>query len=159
MNFFSMVMAFVVLTTGPILSGGLAAEGQSGPPPATQPPAAPPSTNPEPSPLPPVSDERSRPAPEDLGRRQTVEGVVQSVEGSTMKLKSNAGRIVVVDLSRVSGRVYEITTKGETVTVIGVIAPGSERLTAQAVIGNLKAGGDAPAALPRDAQKPGARAR
>jgi hypothetical protein len=76
-----------------------------------------------------------------------------------MKLKSNTGQIVVVDLSRVSGRVYEITTKGENVTVIGVVAPGGDRLTAQAVIGDLKTDGAAPAASPRDAGKSGARAR
>jgi hypothetical protein len=165
MNFFSTIMAFVVLTTSPVLATALAAENQGTPPaapPAAQPPSTPPSTTPpgpEPSTLPPAPGERSRTAPADLGQRQTVEGVVQSVKGPTMKLKSNTGRIVVVDLSKLSGRVYEITTRGETVTVIGVVEPGSERLTAQAVIGDLKTNRDAPAALPRDVQKPDAGAR
>jgi hypothetical protein len=153
MNFFSTVTAIVILTTGPALSGALAAERQSAPPagpPAGEPASTPPSANaPKPPTLPPAPEERSLPAPADQGRRQTVEGVVESVHGSTMKLKDDTGRMIVVDLSRVSARVQEITTKGESVTVIGVVAPGSDRLIAQAVIGNLRPERDAPAALPR----------
>jgi hypothetical protein len=155
MNFFRTVTAIVILTSGPALSSAVAAEGQSTPPagqPAGQPSSTPPSTNPvapEPTTLPPAPGERSQPAPAELGQRQTVEGVVQSVNGPTMNLKASTGRIIVVDLSRVSTRVHEITTKGESVTVIGVIAPGSDRLVAQAVVGNLKPERDDPAALPR----------
>lgn len=162
MNFFSTAMTFVVLTTVSFLSSVSAAESPS-PPPATPPTAQPPTTppsatppGPQPSTLPPAPGESPRPAPADLGQRQTVEGVVQSVAGSTMELKSSGGRIVVVDLSRVSGRVHEIAPKGGTVTVIGVVAPDSDRLTAQAVIGNLKPG---PATQPRDAPTTGARPR
>jgi hypothetical protein len=155
MNFFSTVVRIVGLTMSSVLLAALPAESQNAPPaqspPAAQPPSTPPATRPvpaEPSTLPPDPGERSKSAPEELGQRQKVEGVVQSVDGTTMQLKSDAGRIVVVDLSRVSTRVHEIAPKGESVTVIGVIAPGSDRLVAQAVIGNLKPDREAPAAPP-----------
>lgn len=44
-----------------------------------------------------------------MGQRQTVEGVVQSVKGSTMTVRSSTGQTVVVDLSKVSEEVYQIT--------------------------------------------------
>jgi type IV secretory pathway VirB10-like protein len=155
MSFFGTITAVVVLTTAPVFCCVLAAEAQRAPAPAGQPQSPPPSNQPQegqpqpappsadapqalPSTPPPAPDERSRPAPRDPGQRQKVEGTVQSVEGSTMKLQSTDGHTVVVDLSRVSTRVYEIATRGETVTVIGVVAPGSDRLTAQAVVGDLK---------------------
>ena len=46
-----------------------------------------------------------------------------------MELKSRHRTNVVVDLSRVSARVHEIAAKGATVTVIGVVAPGSDQLS------------------------------
>ena len=138
MNFFSMVIGVVVLITD---SGVSSAQSLSTPPPL-----------PQPSTQPPAPIESSRPGPADLGQRQTVEGVVQSVKGSTMTVKSNTGRTIVVDLSKINEKVYQITSKGETVTVIGFIEPGSDRLTAQAVIGSLK-DDRAPAALPSDVER------
>lgn len=156
MSFFSTTMAFAVLTTVPVLIGPLAGEAQHAPAqpaaPSAQPPSPPSATQPaapDPSTLPPAPGERPQPAPADMGQRQRVEGVVQSVSGSTMMLKSSAGPVITVDLSRVSTRVHEIVPKGESVTVIGIIPPGSDRLIAQAVIGNLKPDAEAPAALPR----------
>jgi hypothetical protein len=145
MNFFSMVAAIVVLTMSPALP----ARAQKAPEPSTLPPAPgePPRQAPADRHPHEPADKHQEEAPTDQGQRQRIEGVVQSVEGSTMKLKASTGHIVVVDLSRVSRRVHEITNRGETVTVIGVLEPGSDRLVAQAVIGDLKDLHD-PAAAP-----------
>jgi hypothetical protein len=48
-----------------------------------------------------------------------IHGVVQSVQGSTLRLRAADGRTLSVDMSKVAGNIRSGLTQGEPVTVIG----------------------------------------
>lgn len=58
-----------------------------------------------------------------------VHGVVESVSGSTMKLKADDGRLMTVDMMMVSPMVQVALSPGDSVIVIGSV--GRNRATAQ----------------------------
>ncbi|MBI2206188.1 MAG: hypothetical protein HYU41_20335 [Candidatus Rokubacteria bacterium] len=60
---------------------------------------------------------------------ERVHGTVESVSGSTMKLKADDGRVMTVDMTVVSPMVQAVLAPGDRVTVIGSV--GKDRATAQ----------------------------
>ena len=60
---------------------------------------------------------------------ERVHGVVESVSGSRMKLKTDDGRLMTVDMTVVNPMVQAVLAPGDSVTVIGSV--GKNRATAQ----------------------------
>lgn len=60
---------------------------------------------------------------------ERVHGIVESVSGSTMKLRTDDGRVMTVDMTVVNPMVQAVLAPGDSVTVIGSV--GTNRATAQ----------------------------
>jgi hypothetical protein len=72
-----------------------------------------------------------------------------------MTVKAASGETVLVDLARLSPNVQELVVQGERVTVLGVMGPQSDVLTAQGVVARGRTVPESGSALPRDAARPG----
>ena len=86
-------------------------------------------------------------APADAGW-QRIHGKVAAIGGTTMDLKADDGRSLVVDLSGVSADVVKSLSAGESVTAIGTMRDSS-RLDARYLQKDSSDPARAPAALPR----------
>lgn len=64
---------------------------------------------------------------------QRIPGRVDSIQGSTLRLKSDDGRMYTVDISKVSEPVRKAITQGERVTVIGHFGSDRNHVNAQYV--------------------------
>ncbi|HEX6209862.1 MAG TPA: hypothetical protein VF136_03735 [Methylomirabilota bacterium] len=76
--------------------------------------------------------------------REQIHGVVQSVQGSTMRFRSDDGRLLTVDMSEVGDRIRTGLGQGERVTVIGDEWTGPDQLRAEHIVPDRS-----PSALPR----------
>jgi hypothetical protein len=73
----------------------------------------------------------SRDKDKDKDKWQRVHGQVQSVEGSTLRLRADDGRVLNVDMSKVSPEIRRALTQNERVTVIGFGDNGKNRFRAE----------------------------
>ena len=64
---------------------------------------------------------------------QRIHGRVDSIQGSTLRLKADDGRMYTVDISKVSEAVRKAITQGEGVTVVGHFGSDRNHLNAQYV--------------------------
>lgn len=80
---------------------------------------------------------------------QRIHGKVDSVQGSTLRLKADDGRSITVDMSKVNPAVQKALTQGEGVTVIGHLEKDRTHVNAQFIQQDSSAG----AASPRGDQK------
>jgi hypothetical protein len=83
------------------------------------------------------------------GDWQRIHGVVQSVQGSTLRFRADDGRMLAVDMSKVGGNVRSALTQGERVTVIGYEWTGPNQLRAEYVQQDSSDAARQPSASPR----------
>lgn len=62
---------------------------------------------------------------------QRIRGTVESVSGSTLKLKADDGRVMTVNMTAVDPMVQKVLAPGDSVMVIGRIAKDGDRATAR----------------------------
>jgi hypothetical protein len=79
------------------------------------------------------------------GQSQVIEGVVESVSGSTLTVKTDDGRTTVVDTDQVNQQVMQVVAIGKKVTIVGDFAPQDNRIKAKSI---RAAGGDQGSASP-----------
>jgi hypothetical protein len=65
------------------------------------------------------------------GQWQRVHGFVQSVQGSTVTVKADDGRVLTADAAQVGESIRKGLTPGEGVTLIGTASPQPNRFTAR----------------------------
>jgi hypothetical protein len=80
---------------------------------------------------------------------ERIHGVVQSVQGSTVKFRADDGRMLTVDASKVGAPIRSALTQGEPVTVIGHDWTGPNQLRAEYIQQDSSKGVRQPAASPR----------
>jgi preprotein translocase subunit YajC len=87
------------------------------------------------------------------GDWQRIHGKIQSVQGNTLTLRTDDGRVLTVDASRVDSKIRQGLTQGEGVTVIGNEWTGPTNLRASYVQQDSsdasRGGKTAPSASPR----------
>ena len=67
------------------------------------------------------------------GQSQVIEGVVQSVSGSTFTVKTDDGRTTVVDTDQINQQVMQVVAIGKKVTIVGDFAPQENRIKAKSI--------------------------
>jgi preprotein translocase subunit YajC len=83
------------------------------------------------------------------GEWQRIHGTIQSVQGNTLSFRTDDGRVLTVDASRVDSKIRQALTQGEGVTVIGNEWTGPTNLRASYVQQDASRGKNAPSASPR----------
>ncbi len=76
-----------------------------------------------------IRDERQAQA--SASEWQRVHGTVQSVQGSTMQFRTDDGRTLSVDMSKVGGNIQGALTQGEGATVVGFAGANANQLRAE----------------------------
>ena len=64
---------------------------------------------------------------------QVIEGVVQSVSGSTLTVKTDDGQTTVVDTDQINQQVMQVVAIGKKVTIVGDFAPQENRIKAKSI--------------------------
>ena len=67
------------------------------------------------------------------GQPQIIEGVVQSVSGSTLTVKTDDGRTTVVDTDQINQQVMQVVAIGKKVTIVGDFAPQENKVKAKSI--------------------------
>ena len=67
------------------------------------------------------------------GQPQVIEGVVQSVTGSTLTVKTDDGQTAVVDTDQVNQQVMQVVAVGKKVTIVGEFAPQENKIKAKSI--------------------------
>jgi preprotein translocase subunit YajC len=101
----------------------------------------------------PSSSTAATTTPPKQGEWQRIHGKIQSVQGNTLSLRADDGRVLTVDASRVDSKIRQGLTQGEGVTVIGNEWTGPTNLRASYVQQDSsdasRGGKTAPSASPR----------
>ena len=82
------------------------------------------------------------------GDWERLHGVVQNVQGSALRFRTDEGRVLDVDMTNVTGEIRQALTKGEGATVIGYEWTGPNQLRAE-YIQQDSSDASRPSALPR----------
>jgi hypothetical protein len=88
---------------------------------------------PAPQPAAPAPPAQAKGDTKDQQAWQRIHGKVDSIQGSTLRLKADDGRMYTVDISKVSENVRKAISQGEGVTVVGHFGSDQSHLNAQYV--------------------------